>query len=389
MNKKKLILILLSVIFSAHFLTYCVPDMEGGGQVQKRIVSTNDFEVVSTNNFEVVFYMNSDFSGYETFTNLVHYEVYELKKSYYALIIEAGKETISNFKRFSYITNYFTNVLITNTIAVLITNQTFQTVNDDFRISNHGYHYQLISDDSILGYSNYFQGTSVKINHISEFGFTNTNDLDLTGNNPSPSGITIYNDNLYITDSTADKVFIYNNTGIYQNQFNLHNDNSIARGITTYKNNFYIVDKGSDKVFVYNNTGIYKNVFDLTSGHGSPYGITTYTSNFYIINNPNSPPRRVYLYNSTRRYESNTALSSAYLNDLLGVVAYNNKLYIVDNFGAKIYVYNISGTIYQDRFNLHSNNTDPRGIAIYNNSFYIIDSASDGGSKKVYIYPID
>ena len=75
-------------------------------------------------------------------------------------------------------------------------------------------------------------------------------------NNFGPEGITTYKDKFYITDTGLDKkVFIYDNTGIYENNFNLHDDNDNPQGITVDNNNFYIVNITPNKVYTYNNTG--------------------------------------------------------------------------------------------------------------------------------------
>ena len=55
----------------------------------------------------------------------------------------------------------------------------------------------------------------------------------------------------YITDFNDNKVYIHNNRGIYQSNFNLHRDNRDAQGITVYNNSFYILDLTDNKVYIY------------------------------------------------------------------------------------------------------------------------------------------
>ena len=218
----------------------CEVDTDPASSTSSITPTTTTQSQIISSNYRAFFHDTNDFSNYQILTNLVAYEVWELKRSYYTLTVGGG-ETISNFERFTTSTNYSTNVLMTNDISSLF-NQTFQTVSDDFIVTSHTNDYCLIRDSNIVGYSNYLQTRmNVKTNTISKFDLINST-FSLNTNNANSRGITAYNDNFYIVDRSDSRVYLYNNTGIYQSDFPLHSDNSNASGITAYSNKFYITD---------------------------------------------------------------------------------------------------------------------------------------------------
>ena len=115
-----------------------------------------------------------------------------------------------------------------NNISFL--SNTFQTLNNNFIVGFYSNSYHLIRDNNVVKYSNHFVSQKIKTNLITSF--------NLNINNNDSLGITTYNnkfyiidsnnnqDKFYITDYTADKVYIYSNTGIYLSSFNLYSSNN-------------------------------------------------------------------------------------------------------------------------------------------------------------------
>ncbi len=90
------------------------------------------------------------------------------------------------------------------------------------------------------------------------FNYENRFTLDST--NDSPSGITAKDGYLYVSDGSADKVFVYNIDGSAQlplgthlpdADFLLNSANSHSAGITWYNNKLYVSDFESDRVYIY------------------------------------------------------------------------------------------------------------------------------------------
>ena len=378
LNKSRVTLVALLFFGLAIFIFDCECEVETAVPLSSDSITTTNTRVISSNNYEAFFHDTNDFSNYHIFTNLLHYEVYELEKSHYTLIEEGG-ETISNFQRFTTTTNYSTNILMTNTTFPdsFISNQTFQTTNNDFIVTNYGYAYELINDDNAVGYSNYFQGTNVRTNRISTF--------PLAPSNLKPEGMTSYNNKFYIVDNgDVHRVYIYNNSGTYETNFTLNTNHTVPTGITAYNDEFYVTDFNQKKVYIYNNTGIYQRNSNLNNNNSSARGIITYNDNFYIISAFGGG--KIYLYDNAVMYQNNFTLNSGNRSPQ-AIVAYNNNFYVINKASSEIYIYNISGIEYQGKFNLHIDNREPGGIELYNSKFYVTDK--DGANSKMYIYPID
>ena len=346
---------------------YCNDD--GDCFITNLQVTSNDTLV----NYETI-------AGYDKLNDLLNYGYYTLKTNRYYRVFDSVSDGVTNFTSSNdisldvVITNYyFTNALMTNrfTSSDNLFYSNFQTSGTNFISKTYDNAYTLISDNNIVGYSNYYTGIITNSNAITSF--------DLLTANDNPTCITTHNDKFYVVDTTDDKVYIYSSTGVDDGSFDLTSANGTPVGITTYNNRFYITDYDDDKVYIYSSTGVDDSSFDLTSDNGAPIGMTTYNNKFYIIDNIDD---KVYIYSSTGGDEGSFNLTNDN-NNPYGITTYNNKFYVTDSDN-KVYIYSSTG-VSEGSFNVTSDNGNPLGITTYNNKFYVIDFTD----YKVYIYPFD
>lgn len=93
-------------------------------------------------------------------------------------------------------------------------------------------------------------------------------------------GIQYYNNYLYISDYDLTKLWEYDTTGSYINNYSLNISNINAGGVTTDGTNIYIISitPGAERVFIYNNfPTTYPSDVKLKIGDGSNYTLPTGT----------------------------------------------------------------------------------------------------------------
>ena len=318
LNKSKLTLATLLLFSLTFFLFDCScesePEVTSSTSISNRIgkYCNEDGLCFETN---TIIGISND---YAISTNFSHYRYYTTSN-------------ITYYEAFISTTNLYSN-LITNSV---VTNYYYTSL-----FTNFSLHEDNPFPHEITIYNNRFYIVDTDLSDLAVYIYSTTGIYQTNFNiasNLTASGITVYNDQFYIIDGVLNKVHIYNNTGIYQTTFNLHTNNTgPAGGITTYNNNLYVNDStaSANKAYIYNDRGIYQSNFNLHTNNILGAGMTTYNNKFYITD---SNDNKVYIYNNSGIYQSNFSLHSDNGNPR-GITVYNNKFYISDS-DKKVYIY--------------------------------------------------
>ena len=186
-----------------------------------------------------------------------------------------------------------------------------------------------------------------------------------------------------IVDSSEDKVFIVNRSGVKLSEFSTVGfGSSYSSGIAFIPSteNFAIVDDSADEVFIVNSSGVLQGHFDTTAfGSSFPQGITYIpaTGNFAIIDHVAD---EVFIVNSSG------ALQGQFDTEVFGSLSPKGITYIpatgnfaiVDDSADEVYIVNSSGTLL-DHFDIYSVASYAQGIAFdsHTGNLYIVDQSAD------------
>ena len=205
-------------------------------------------------------------------------------------------------------------------------------------------------------------------------------------NNTDPHGITTTpNGKLLVVDNTYGRVYVFNaEAGELESYFNLHPVDST--GITAYDDKLWIADFIDNIVYAYNaadGTRDAASDFDLDSDNKLPFGITSLDDKLWV---GDASDGQVYAYNAadgTRDAASDFDLDAAN-TDPTGITTLDGKFWVVDASDIKVYAYNaVDGTyVSASDFELHSDNGGPYAITALNGKLWVADVDND----KVYVY---
>ena len=182
-----------------------------------------------------------------------------------------------------------------------------------------------------------------------------------------PTGIMYYDGKLWITDNSANKVFVYNTDGTRNSSddYNLHSTNTNPTGITTAEIDVDVTTQ-TQKVFTYmasDGTRDSSSDFDLEDDNGDPKDITFGNSHFIVVDEESG---EVHFYNSSGVYQSGSTfnLTSSNANPV-GLGYIDDLIWVLDGNDEQVYIYEFSGTIPSDdndSFRLNSMSQTPAGL---------------------------
>ncbi len=245
--------------------------------------------------------------------------------------------------------------------------------------------------NGITSLNNQFWVANAADNVIYVYNADGTSDIDSEfhsnlANNTDPHGITATpNGKLLVVDNTDGRVYVFNaEAGELESHFNLHPVGST--GITAYDDKLWIADFIDNIVYAYNaadGTRDAASDFDLDSDNKLPFGITSLGGKLWV---GDASDGQVYAYNAadgTRDAASDFDLDSKN-DDPTGITAYDGKIWVVDATVTKVYAYNaVDGTyVSASDFELHSDNGGPYAITALNDKLWVADVDND----KVYVY---
>ena len=198
----------------------------------------------------------------------------------------------------------------------------------------------------------------------------------------TPQGLTIYANQIWITNADTDSVYHYYTNGTFIDSFSLATLTIDPRGITTVDGTeFWVVDNNGanpdDVVLHYDSNFNYIDSFSVATQTANPWGIGYDGTTFYIEDDTND---RILLYNSAGSYQSTFSIST-YTISPRGISIYGDELWIVDLAGNnpdyEILHFYTNGT-YIDSFSVGAETLSPAGIGTINGKqFYVGDNSND------------
>ncbi len=207
-----------------------------------------------------------------------------------------------------------------------------------------------------------------------------------------PSGITVYENKFYVTDTGDETVYAYNaatGTRVPGSDIDLSTaGNEGSQGITVLDNKFYVADAPDDTVYAYNAAdGTRVPGSDITLNYPAnnrfPVGIAAHEGKLWLVDSSD----KVFVYNTdgTRDTSLDFDLDSANTSPS-GIVALDGKLWITDHTANKVYVYDAAtGTRAASYdFDLDTDNTSPFGITYFDGKLWVLDSLDL--NDKVFAY---
>ena len=232
-------------------------------------------------------------------------------------------------------------------------------------------------------------GTPVNGNKLLQpfSGYNSWSTVNLHTGNTNASGISIYNNKIYVVDST-----IYVSNSLTPSDDNgwstitLHTGNANASGISIYNNKIYVVDSTDNQIYVSDDLDPSSDsdwsTITLHTENTNASGITVYGNKFYIVD---STSNRIYVstnmapsvnnnWNQYNLHGNNTSASG------ISIYGSYKKIYVVDSTDNQIYVSNSltpSGSSNWSTINLDSRNANASDISIYDGKIYVIDSSDN------------
>ena len=228
-----------------------------------------------------------------------------------------------------------------------------------------------------------------------------SSDFALDADNAMPTGITFSDDIYYTVDDTDNRIYKYLDDGTVTS-YVLDNTNNNPSGITVYDSKLWVTDNnpntGSNKIFVYDldgnpNTSLQR--FNLDAGNQMPKGITAYDDKLWVVND-NNITLKVFVYNTdgTRDRDSDFDLETvnadpsgithmeADLNEYLR----QNYFLVLDNSDGMIYGYDADSGSYTDDINFEAAVTHDnlQGITMNGNNIYMVDIDTDSAITVAY-----
>ena len=178
--------------------------------------------------------------------------------------------------------------------------------------------------------------------------------------NGDPTGIIFSNKSYFVTDRTANKIFVYNENFIYLRQFNLNNLNQNALDISSgpTENKLYVLDATDRSIYRYDENGTYEGVqvANLFSENSSPRGLT-YRTRWYVSD---YIEHTIYAYSDTGSHESAEDVPNQAGNLSSGLDSNNSEFYLLDLVNSH-HIIRQSNTALLQRFNT---NVSLKGIAL-------------------------
>ena len=211
-------------------------------------------------------------------------------------------------------------------------------------------------------------------------------DFQLHADNSAPEGIEYANDQFWVVDRDADRVYAYTPAGQRNEtaEFDLHADNSFPYGIAYANGRFHVVDWLGDRVYAYTAVGQRDATvdFDLNvDANTRPVGIAYADNRLHVVDRGEG---KVYSYSAAGQQDAAARFElHAENSQPWGFVYGNGRFHVLDQLDDKVYAYLTSGE--RDSaadFDLHPNNSEPWGIAYANGPFYV----ADVDAAKVYAY---
>ena len=122
-------------------------------------------------------------------------------------------------------------------------------------------------------------------------------------------------------------------------------------------------------------------VFDLHADNDRPEGIAYANNRVYVLDRSGN---KVYAYRDSGQRDATADFNLHDDNEHPNTIAYaNGRFYVIDEFDDKVYAYHTSGQRDETAgFDLHDDNGSPEGITYANDHFYVLDGSED----KVYAY---
>ena len=201
----------------------------------------------------------------------------------------------------------------------------------------------------------------------------------------NPTGITAYNDKLYVcTDSIT--IYVFNpTTGAYDSTFDLASNSDSVQGITAYDDKLYVIDTDNPEYMrVYEPDGTPATDDDIELVNVNPKGITAYDDKFWIVNNE---PDKMFVYEADGTPATDTLdfdLDSTN-GDATGITFGDNKFWVIDGGNEKIYSYTLDGTLITS-FDLVGTHAFPAGIVFHNNKLWTLSII---GTPDIIVYNLD
>src|SRR4030042_1147416 len=217
----------------------------------------------------------------------------------------------------------------------------------------------------------------------------------------SAFGISIYNNEMYITDGTNCRVQVFNLSGVYQRQWGSggsgNGEFNVPYGIFVYEDEVYVTDNLNNRVQVFNLSGVYQRQW----GSGSlitPVGIFVYEDEVYVADAGNS---RIQVYNLSGVYQRTIGTpggGDGQLGDPQNIFIHNDELYVIDYLNYRVQVFNLSG-VYQRQWGSYGNENgqfvSPMGIFIVDfaweeyDEVYISDNDPSSEYMRVQVFDLN
>ena len=202
-----------------------------------------------------------------------------------------------------------------------------------------------------------FNGTvciTLEFDHVLTLGGTGSGDGgrgNATGEFSSPQGITTTGMRFYISDTSNDRIQIFDHTGNYVSQFG-ENGNGAGefaspQGITTNGTHLFVIETGNNRVQILDINGNYVSQF---GNHGNatgefirPQGIIANSTHIFVTDTEN---RRVQIFDINGNYVSQFG-SRGTGNDQfigpLGITINSTNIFVVDSSNNRVQIFDFNG----------------------------------------------
>ena len=218
----------------------------------------------------------------------------------------------------------------------------------------------------------------VVLEHVLSFGSKGTGDEQFR----FPQGIITNSTHIFVTDTTNDRVQIFDNNGTYVHQFGGFGNGTgqfdTPRGITTNSTHIFVTDTFNNRVQIFDINGEYVAQFESV-GFGvlnNPRGITTNSTHIFVADTGNS---RIQIFDINGEYVSmieRLGLVDDYFRFPIDIALNSTHIFVSEMGNHRVVIFDNNGN-YAGQFG--SNGTgngefnSPSGIATNSTHIFVVD----------------
>ena len=211
-----------------------------------------------------------------------------------------------------------------------------------------------------------------------------------------PRGISVDNDEVYVTDTYNHRVQVFDLDGVFKRKWGTPavGDGQIVapEGIFVYNNEVYVVDSYMARIKVFDINGIFKRTWGGSgSGDGNfeaPRGIMVYNDEVYVADSHNFRIQVFDLDGIYQRQWGSSGTGDGEFNMPFGIAVYNDEVYVTDDDNHRIQVFDLVGTFKRKWGSTGAGDGEfnhPRGISVDNDEVYVTDDVGN----RIQVFEID